>query len=354
MISTIQGVVKEVIYSDSNITIFKAEESGQLHDCINYNQLTGNIRVNDKVILNNTAVELGLGTGGCHFVVANINSFIVSNIGEGHIMKLRYTPMQINCLAAEAQESPHHEVFNSFESLDGMPIIVGTLHSMLAPAAYALKNLEPKLRIVYIMTDGGALPIWLSDTARYLSGKGIICGTVTCGNAFGGDIECINIYTALIAAKEILKADTAIVCMGPGIAGTDTRYGFSGIEQSYIIDAVNNLGGKAIAIPRISFSDSRSRHYGISHHTRMTLGKLCCTRAYVALPELDEEKASVIKGQLDSSGILSRHELSYWGWDKQEQLFMSEKVLFNKMGKSFIHDKEYFITCGLSAMLVIN
>ena len=31
--------------------------------------------------------------------------------------------------------------------------------------------------------------------------------------------------------------------MGPGIVGTGTKYGFSGIEQGYIIDAVNNLRG---------------------------------------------------------------------------------------------------------------
>ena len=46
-----------------------------------------------------------------------------------------------------------------------------------------------------------------------------------------------------------------MVAMGPGIVGTGTNYGFTGIEQGTIIDAVNTLGGIPIAIPRISFAD---------------------------------------------------------------------------------------------------
>lgn len=352
MISVIQATVRKIVYRDKSVARFIIEEVGQLRECINYELLTGGIEEGDEVLLNTTAVELGLGTGGFHFVLANLSRGRVSNIDEGHIMKLRYTPLQINCLAAEAQESPNHEVFNNFVSLKGMPFIVGTLHSMLAPAALSIKNLSGKARIAYIMTDGGALPIWMSETVKHLCRSGAICRTITYGNAFGGDIECINIYTALIAAREIVRADAAIICMGPGIAGTDTRYGFSGIEQSYIIDAVNNMGGKAIAIPRISFADSRSRHYGLSHHTGMTLGKLCYTRAFIALPELSGDKASLIKEQLESSGIQCRHDISFWKWDRLEQLFSQEDELLNKMGNSFIQDREYFITCGLSAYLI--
>lgn len=351
MISIIKAKVREVIYRDSSVTKFSIQGDGRLYECINYNQLTGEIEENDDVLLNITAVELGLGSGGYYFVLANLSRDRLSNIGDGHIMKLRYTPMQINCMVAEAQESQHHEIFNSFESMDNIPVIVGTLHSMLAPIAIALKELAKKERIVYIMTDGGALPIWMSESVKSLSNDGVLKGTITYGNAFGGDIECLNVYTALIAAKEILKADAVIVCMGPGIAGTDTRYGFSGIEQSQIIDVVNNLKGKAVAVPRISFADSRSRHHGLSHHTIMTLGRLCCTRAFIALPELSEIKADLIKGQLKDSGILSRHEISYWPWERVEKLLEKEEFLLNKMGKSFSEDKEYFITCGLSAML---
>lgn len=353
MIDIFKAKVKEIIYRDMNISKFSIEKDGILYNCINYNELTGAININDTVLLNTTAVELGLGSGGYHFVLANITADRFSNIGEGHIMKLKYTPMQINCMAAEAQESPYHEVFNNFKSLNNLPIITGTLHSMLTPIALTLKHIAKKERIVYIMTDGGALPIWMSDAVKRLRSNSVLHGTITFGNAFGGDLECINIYTALIAAKEIMKADAVVISMGPGIAGTDTRYGFSSIEQGYIIDAVNNIEGIAIAVPRISFADSRNRHYGISHHSRMTLGKLCCTKAIIALPILENSKKDLLERQLKECGILGKHDLRFLESIEIENLLEKEECQLDKMGKSYTQDKEYFITCGLSALLTI-
>lgn len=349
MIELIKSEVQSITYSNRDITRFDAEIDGCLNSCINYNRLTGEIAEKDVVLLNTTAGSLGLGSGGFHLVAANLSRDRFLNRGEGHIMKLRYTPIQMNVLAAEAQESPYHEIFKGNGNLGNMPVIVGTLHSMVAPAALALKHLAGMKTIAYIMTDGGALPLWLSDTARRLCGKGVIAGTITYGNAFGGDIECINIYTALIAAREIIKADAALVCMGPGIAGTDTVYGFSGIEQSLIVDAVNRLQGKAVAIPRISFSDERERHYGISHHSRTTLGKLCFTRASVALPKLAAQKMELLEAQLAESGILARHDVSFWDTGPIEKLFEGEQPGFEKMGKGYNEDREYFLTCGASA-----
>src|SRR5699024_8006760 len=144
------------------------------------------------------------------------------------------------------------------------------------------------IRINYLMTDGGSLPIYFSNTVKLLKENELIKKTITIGHAFGGDLECTNIYTGLIAAKEILKGDVTIITMGPGIVGTGTKYGFSGIEQGQIIDAVNTLGGNPIVAPRISFKDSRKRHIGISHHTRTVLSEITKTSGKVIIPILDE------------------------------------------------------------------
>ena len=76
-------------------------------------------------------------------------------------MKLRYTPMQVRVDSVEDHESKYHDVFEKFETLDGMPVVVGTLHSMLTPFAATYKRLNPNKKLVYIMTDGAALPIYL-------------------------------------------------------------------------------------------------------------------------------------------------------------------------------------------------
>ena len=45
--------------------------------------------------------------------------------------------------------------------------------------------------------------------------------------------------------------------MGPGIVGTNTRLGFSGMEVGPVLDAAAALGGDPIACLRVSFADAR-------------------------------------------------------------------------------------------------
>ena len=353
MINTKIGTVKGLVRQDESTTFFLADIGGVEQNCINYNYITGSIKEGDHVVLNTTAVDLALGTGGYHFVVSNLSNSS-TRIDDGHIMKLRYTPFQFSIASAEEQYSEFHDIFNEFESLGGMPVISGTLHSMLAPIALCAKGFYEDLKIVYIMTDGGALPLWFSSTVKELLDKKYIYKTITAGNSFGGDLECVNIFSALIAAKEIYQADLTIVCMGPGIVGTDTVYGFSGIEQGYIIDAVNTLGGTSVAVPRISFADPRERHYGISHHSMTILGNICKTPANIALPILEKEKASFVRRQLMEKEIDNKHNVVYVDYEKYEPLLKANAEMLNKMGRNYTNDFEYFITCGVSAYFVGN
>lgn len=99
----------------------------------------------------------------------------------------------------------------------------------------------------------------------------------------GGDLESVNIYSGLIAAYQVLKAEIIIVTMGPGIVGTGTKWGTTAVEQGEIINAVNVLGGQPIAVPRISFADPRPRHQGVSHHTITALGQVALRESIIAL-----------------------------------------------------------------------
>ena len=149
----------EINEEDYHVSWVKVDIDGDEALAINYNDLTGNIKVGDIVILNTTAVELSLGTGGCHFIIFNYSNEDKRLEGKGHIMKLRYTPQQIRCLAAEEEDSPYHDVYMNFKSLDNHIFIIGSLHSMLGPTAAMLKWLNKDIKINYIMTDGGSLPI---------------------------------------------------------------------------------------------------------------------------------------------------------------------------------------------------
>src|SRR5688572_28635950 len=59
-----------------------------------YPQLVGSPVVGDVVLLNVTALHLGLGTGGYALVVAIRDRLPADREGPGHLVKARYTPAQ--------------------------------------------------------------------------------------------------------------------------------------------------------------------------------------------------------------------------------------------------------------------
>ncbi len=352
MIRIRRGKVTEIVTQTRELTEIRVEVEGKTEDAINYNFMTGPVRVGDVVTLNTTAVHMGLGSGGYHFVMAN-DSVQGTEVDEmGHIIKLRYTPCQVKCFTVEEELHPHRAKIQDFTSLKKTPVIVGTLHSMLAPAAAGVKKASGgKLRVVYIMTDGASLPIQLSRTVAELKEKGVIDATVTVGHAFGGDFEAVNIYTGLIAAKEAAEADVIIVTMGPGIVGTGTLYGFTGIEQGEIINAVNILGGKAIAIPRISFVDARERHTGISHHTLTVLEKIAITPCVVVLPRMDPIKENYVNKQLMKAGITLDHEVLTEDGEPALMYLIEKDIVVTTMGRSMSQDREFFLSAGAAGIL---
>lgn len=346
MMSFKEGTITKILETDKDVDWLEVEIDGKKSKGVNYKSLTGDVNVGDKVILNTTAVDLSLGTGGQHFVIHNEKNTSQDIEGNGHIMKLRYTPMQFKCLATEEQDSPYHDNINSFTSLDKKVFIVGTLHSMLAPIAATIKHLRPDLRINYIMTDSGALPIQFSKTVKYLKEKEIIDNTITVGHSFGGDFECINVYTGIVTAKEVLDSDITIITMGPGIVGSGTKYGFSGIEQGYIIDAINALGGTSIVVPRISFRDSRNRHMGMSHHSITVLDEIIQTKTNVILPKLDLEKEEFIENQIESTKIRTKHDITYQDGSFIKEALDHYNLKITTMGRGYEEDKEFFTTLG--------
>ena len=222
--------------------------------------------VGDRVVINTTAVDLGLGTGGDDFVVWNSAVESHEAPSGGHIMKLRYTPAQSDVLAVEAQESPHHDVMANASSLSGVPVVATSLHSQLVPALVAFRRARPDAAVAYVMTDGAALEAGYSKTLDRLRDLGWLAGIVTAGHAIGGDLEAVTLHNGLLAAKHVLHADLVIAGIGPGVVGTGTPFGTTALDLGTIALATSALGGRSIVCVRLSEADPRERHRGLSHH----------------------------------------------------------------------------------------
>jgi hypothetical protein len=227
-------------------------------------QLIGPVAAGDRVVVNTTAVDLGLGSGGWDVVHWCLARDEWSAPGGGHVMKLRYTSLQADTGVAEEADG-----YTAPGDLGGMPVVALALHSQLQAAAAAFKRAAPTRRLAFVMTDSAALPLALSDLVAELRAGGLLDVTVTAGHAFGGDLEAVNLRSALDVAR--LHADAALVGPGPGVVGTASPRGFSGLEVAAVVNATAAGGGVPIVALRYSDADRRKRHRGVSHHSLTSL-----------------------------------------------------------------------------------
>jgi len=358
-------------------------DSGQMRQAILYADEHGGACAGDRVLLNETAIRLGLGSGGYCFVHAVLERTEHSDVAgfpdstdqppgrpagqdprlPGHMMKLRYTSLQRAVLAAEEEASPWHGLFCQELTLEGAPVLIGELHSMVPLAAAWLHRNGPgrfgrPLSVAYVMSDGGALPLSFSRHAAALKELGWIRGTVTYGHAYGGDVETMNKFTALLAARHVLRADIIIAAMGPGIAGTGTPLGHTGVETGEIANAAAKLGGIPVLIPRLSFADPRERHRGLSHHVLTVLRDVAWCDLELPLPaSLRPEEKELVLAQWSAARLPSRCRLRWLaGVDAAavEEALAEFPGRVLTMGRGPAEDPAYFAGVCAAAQLALE
>lgn len=316
---------------------------GALVRALAYPALVGSPRIGDRVLLNMTALSLGLGTGGYAFVVAIPDRLPPDGELPGHIVKSRYTPLQATVASADEQGSPYHDVLRDADSVDGMPVVVADLHSAL-PAILAGLLSAGSFRVVYVMQDGGALPAWFSRTVAGLREAGWLTATVTTGQSFGGDLEAVTVHSGLLAARHVAGADIAVVAQGPGNLGTGTRWGFSGVAAGEAVNAAAVLGGRPVASLRLSDADARSRHQGVSHHSLTAYGQVALAACDVVVPGLPEPLASRVAA--DVAPLAARHRLVTVPVDGLESALRACPVPLSTMGRGLDDDLAYFLAAA--------
>lgn len=310
-------------------------------------RLTGRCSKAERVLLNTTAVELGLGTGGEDFVVARAGHGVALDVPpSGHIMKLRYTPLQHDVVAVE-EPAGAHSVMTEARTLDGMPVVCCGLHSQMPVVAAAARERAGDIRIAYVMTDAASLPIAVSRLVPRAVEAGLIDTTITCGQAFGGMYEAVNVYSALLAARHVIGADMAIVAIGPGIPGTATPFGHGGVAQGEALNAAAALAGVPVAVLRLSFADTRARHVPVSHQTLTALCDVALRPVTVAVPVLGDERDRAIIRRLEDSGVSHCHDL------KTVRVGMPEMrgVEVKTMGRGWDDDPAFFLAAAAGGSL---
>jgi hypothetical protein len=319
-----------------------------------YTDLMAAPAIGDRVLMNVAALERGLGTGGYALVIAVLDAEgkVTAQPPQpsGHLVKARYLPLQAMVAGADEQGSAHHELLAEADSIDGMPVVVADLHSALAPVLLAIENDRPGTRVVYIMSDQGALPLAFSRSVAELRASGLLAGTVTVGQAFGGDLEAVTLHSGLLAARLALDAEIVVVSQGPGNLGTGTRWGFSGVNAGEAINAAAVLGGRPVGTLRISGADSRERHRGVSHHSLTAYGRVALCQADIAVPDLagDGSPAMAALASAVAAGVrqLSQHRLIMVDLAGLRTVLAASPIELSSMGRGLDADPGYFLAAA--------
>jgi uncharacterized protein DUF3866 len=322
------------------------EIDGVTEAAIAYPDLVGQVAPGDRVLLNVTAVELGLGTGGVHFVVA-VDAEPRSSRPVGRVMKARYTPLQT---AVRSVEETHARELDAAGGLGGTSVVCLPLHSMIGPTAAGAKAARAG-RVAYVMTDGAALAGAFSRLVPRLRERGLIDAFITTGQAFGGELEAVTIWSGLLAAKEIARADVVIVADGPGNLGTETRFGVSALRSGEALNAAGSLGARPIAGLRVSFADTRERHRGLSHHSRTILERICLVPATVVVPRLDGEHRDEVWGALRSLQLVAPISIVEEDGEPALELLRNREIEIRSMGRGPEQDPAFFLAAGAAGIV---
>jgi hypothetical protein len=343
-----RGVVRAVTATRPGAQELDVEVDGTSAPAISYPDLCGEVRPGDPVLLNATALELGLGTGGVHLVIAVEGRDTPAGGPPGRVIKARYTPLQT---AVASVEETHPDLLEASDGLAQTPVVCAPLHSMLAPVAAGAKR-AAGARVVYVMTDGAALPGGFSRLVQQMLGTGLLDGWVTCGQAFGGELESVTVWTGLLAAKELLDAEVIVVADGPGNLGTDTTWGVSALASGHALMAAATLRGRPIHALRVSFADERARHRGVSHHSLTILADVCKVDVNVPVPVLeDDAERSAVWDALRSRKLEEIHHLVEVDGAPAVEELRARGVDVRSMGRGIEDDPAFFLAAGAAGVL---
>jgi hypothetical protein len=194
------------------------------------------------------------------------------------------------------------------------------------------------------MTDGGALPLAFSRSVAELRAAGWLAGTVTVGQAYGGDLEAVTLHSGLLAARLVLDAEVVVVIQGPGNLGTGTRWGYSGVGAGEAINAAGVLRGRPVASLRISGADPRERHRGISHHSLTAYGRVALVPADVVVPDLPGDLGDEVRAQ--ARGLAARHRLVEVPVDGLADMLERSPCRLTTMGRGLDEELPYFLAAA--------
>ncbi|HEX8498312.1 MAG TPA: DUF3866 family protein, partial [Actinomycetales bacterium] len=107
------------------------------------------------------------------------------------------------------------------------------------------------------------------------------------------------------------------------------------------------LGGRPVAVLRVSGADPRERHRGVSHHSLTAYGRVALAPADVVVPALDGELGHRVRAQAAALGApQGRHRLVEVDVGGLAEALAGSPVPLSTMGRGVEQDPAAFLAAA--------
>ena len=310
--------------------------------------LVGPVQVGDEVVVNTEALDLGLGSGGFDIVHVNLSRGLdAEGADRAHVIKLNYSSLQhpVEPIERRSDEDGAERPGPVPGDPPARPSGAGCLGGRaVQPRAASRLRADP---------GWSASRLALARRGRASRARAAVRPCHRRGR-LRGEAEAITVIGALDAAAHSLGWDAIIAGPGPGILGSASRYGHGGMAALDTAHAALAAGLATLASPRLSSSDPRPRHRGLSHHTEAILGVLLAP-VRVPVPEVGvegwpllDEAAELPAGSAEPQAALDdlievaggRHDIAVHPVDLRG--YAASGLSTTTMGRSLAQDPLFF------------
>lgn len=229
---------------------------------------------------------------------------------DGGAVKLLGSPLPQRRHVLEEDEA-FARLLASPPDLSGRVVVIAPTPRLALPAAFAAsrgRGSSAGERVSLIFDDCGTLSPYLYDDLIEAREQEFITSVVTCGHAFGGDLEVLNPYTALLAALPYLQCPVAVVTAGGEGAFPSQPMAARCMQLVFFAHIAAQWQANVVFAPSLHLSDPARSDYPVAALTHQFLENVPFP-LFVPLPALPPDQMQIVRASLEGRPWASRHLL---------------------------------------------
>lgn len=226
---------------------------------------------------------------------------------EGGGQKLMGSPFPLRRRVLEEDEA-FARLLCPKPDLSGRVVVIAPAPRLALLVAFAARGrgTAEGERVSLIFSDCGSLSPYLHAELLEARDQGLVHSLITCGHAFGGDLEVLSPYTALVAALPYLQSPVAVVTAGWEEPARNHPLAARQMQLTLFAQIASQWEASVVFCPQLNLSDPTRGDYPVAPTTHLFLEQVPFS-LFVPLPVLPPDKMQIVRASLEGRAWANRH-----------------------------------------------